>query len=346
MLGINLFETIHASLTSFTIKLPYFHIANSGVDAGLHDVAILVKIFGEISAFGNWYYTEMAVVCLMAALLLGKMYKVNTFEAMADGVKKILKPTMMVMLVYVVIYFVGMEMFFPTVAKLILGLTKNFNVLTSYIVTALGSALHVDILYIANYVAPQIAAQDGANVTTLAVMTQSVYAAIMLIAPTSVFLVFGLTYLNIPYKEYVKKVWKLVVALLGISLVVSFLVNSFGDIDALTTSTSLGVITSLLIIVLMVACYWKLFTKAGKSGWASIIPIYNIIVMLQINEEPIWHIVFFLIPLYNIYYLFKFYVTFAKKYGASTIFGVLMVINPFSYMLHPMLAFGNYKYKK
>jgi hypothetical protein len=39
---------------------------------------------------------------------------------------------------------------------------------------------------------------------------------------------------------------------------------------------------------------WKVFEKAGKPGWASIIPIYNVIVMLEIVGKPIWWLIMFI----------------------------------------------------
>ena len=344
MFGVEFFENIHATLTEWTIKLPHIHVTSDGFDVGTEKVAILSKLFGEISAFGNWYYSEMAVVCVIFALIIGRMYKIKSFEAMGEGAKKMIKPALMVTLAYTVIYFCGMEMFYPTIAKVILGLTKNFNVITSFISMVLGSILHVDILYVANYVAPQIMAQTGASTTTVAVLTQAVYGSMMFIASTSAFLVFGLTYLNVPYKEYVKKVWKLALVFLGISLFVTFLADSFKDAESLKSLVAVYYISCLLIGVLNICSLWKVFKKAGKPGWASIIPIYNLIVMLQIADEPIWHIVFLIIPIYNIIYTFKLMIKFAKKFGASTAFGVLLVL------MYPIfmttLAFGNYKYKK
>ncbi|MEA2043640.1 MAG: DUF5684 domain-containing protein, partial [Bacteroidota bacterium] len=51
---------------------------------------------------------------------------------------------------------------------------------------------------------------------------------------------------------------------------------------------TVGVIIYLAIIVLMIASLWKIFEKAGKPGWASIIPIYNLIVLLEIVGKPVW----------------------------------------------------------
>ena len=62
----------------------------------------------------------------------------------------------------------------------------------------------------------------------------------------------------------------------------------------------IGWIIYLAIIVLMIAGMWKVFEKAGKPGWAAIIPIYNLIVLLEITGKPIWWIVLFLIPIVNL----------------------------------------------
>ena len=162
----------------------------------------------------------MTILLLVASLIIGLIYRVKgIFTAMGEGAKKMLKPALMVMLTYVVIYVAGNQMFYPTIASLILGITNKFSLLISTFVMIIGSVLHVDILYVANYVVPQLAAKD-ANPVLISLLAQSIYGVTMFIAPTSAFLVFGLTYLNVPYKEWIKKTWKLIVALFAITLVV------------------------------------------------------------------------------------------------------------------------------
>ena len=55
----------------------------------------------------------------------------------------------------------------------------------------------------------------------------------------------------------------------------------------------------LVVAAVMIAAMWKVFTKAGKPGWASLIPIYNMIVLLDIAGKPAWWIVLFIIPIVN-----------------------------------------------
>lgn len=82
----------------------------------------------------------------------------------------------------------------------------------------------------------------------------------------------------------------------------------------------------LAIFILVIAGFWKLFVKAGKPGWAAIIPIYNIIVMQEIVGREAWKIVLLLIPLVNIYFAITLYVSLAKSYGKYGIGNYLAVI--------------------
>ena len=53
---------------------------------------------------------------------------------------------------------------------------------------------------------------------------------------------------------------------------------NFDSSDAVLGGMLVGyLITFLVIYVLSVIAMWKIFTKAGKPGWASLIPIYNIV---------------------------------------------------------------------
>lgn len=103
-------------------------------------------------------------------------------------------------------------------------------------------------------------------------------------------------------------------------------------------------IISLLLSILLIVSMWKIYKKAGKPGWAAIVPVYNIIVLLEIAELPLWYIALFLVPFANIYAMFKIYIELAHKFGKSTGFGVASVF--FSAICFPILAFNkNIVYK-
>jgi hypothetical protein len=104
-----------------------------------------------------------------------------------------------------------------------------------------------------------------------------------------------------------------------------------------------GIIIIYLIIgLLMIISMWKIFSKAGKPGWAAIIPIYNIIVLLEIVDKPLWWIILILIPFVNIVISIILCIELAKKFGQSAGFAVGLILLPI--IFYPILGFGGAKY--
>lgn len=103
-----------------------------------------------------------------------------------------------------------------------------------------------------------------------------------------------------------------------------------------------GVLAYIGVVVLVIVSIWKIFEKAGKPGWAVIVPFYNIIVLLEIVKKPIWWIVLVLIPLVNIVVIIIVYVELAKAFGKSAGFGIGMIFLSFIFL--PLLAFGDDQY--
>ena len=98
----------------------------------------------------------------------------------------------------------------------------------------------------------------------------------------------------------------------------------------------------LLIVVLMVAGMWKVFEKAGKPGWAAIIPIYNLVVLLEIAGKPVWWVILFIIPVVNFIIAIMLGISVAAKFGKGAGYGLgLALLGPIFY---PMLGFGDAQY--
>lgn len=93
----------------------------------------------------------------------------------------------------------------------------------------------------------------------------------------------------------------------------------------------------------MVAVYWRIFAKAGKPGWAAIIPIYNIIILFQIIKRPVWWLLLFFIPFVNLIISVVMSIDLAKAFGKSEVFGIIGLFL-FPIVGYPMLAFGSSKY--
>ena len=79
-----------------------------------------------------------------------------------------------------------------------------------------------------------------------------------------------------------------------------------------------GFVFGLLYLAFIVAVIyggWKTFEKAGKPGWAILVPIYNIVILHEIVGRELIKILFFLVPLVNLYFAITLYVSLAKSFG-------------------------------
>lgn len=99
----------------------------------------------------------------------------------------------------------------------------------------------------------------------------------------------------------------------------------------------------LAVLVVMIVALWKIFEKAGKPGWASLIPFYNVFVMLEIAGKPGWWLVLFLIPLLNFIMMIIVTIAFAAKFGKSGGYAAGLILLPF--IFYPMLAFSDASYQ-
>lgn len=101
----------------------------------------------------------------------------------------------------------------------------------------------------------------------------------------------------------------------------------------------LGIIGLLLLSIIG---FWMVFTKAGKPGWASLIPIYNVFVFVDIAGKPWWWVLLFLIPIVNFIAIIIVSIALAERFGKGTLYGLGIAF--FGFIFLPMLGFGDAKY--
>lgn len=106
---------------------------------------------------------------------------------------------------------------------------------------------------------------------------------------------------------------------------------------------AIAVIIYLAIIVLLIVSMWKIYTKAGKPGWACLIPIYNIIVMLEIVGKPWWWFLLMCIPILNIIFVIWMYNLLSLSFGKSTGFTIGLIF--LGIIFFPILGLGDAEYK-
>ena len=94
----------------------------------------------------------------------------------------------------------------------------------------------------------------------------------------------------------------------------------------------------LVLFVAWIAGGWKVFSKAGQPGWAFIIPIYNMIILVEIIEKPVWWVIMLLIPGLSLIFGILANIELAERFGKGAGFGLGLVFLPF--IFYPVLGFG------
>jgi uncharacterized membrane protein YhaH (DUF805 family) len=124
------------------------------------------------------------------------------------------------------------------------------------------------------------------------------------------------------------------------SMVEAAALGQYGEMERIPEGPgAVTMIVYLAICVAMIAAMWKIFAKAGKPGWASIVPIYNIVVWLKVVNRPIWWIILLIIPIVGWVVAIVITNDLAKAFGKGTgwTFGLLLL--PF--VFYPILGFGS-----
>jgi len=115
------------------------------------------------------------------------------------------------------------------------------------------------------------------------------------------------------------------------------------EYNPLTTGQIVAVLLcSLILGIFIIAAQWKVFVKAGQPGWACIIPIYNVYVMLKIVGKPWWWLLLMLIPFVNLIYAIWMTNMLSKSFGRDEAFTVGLLL--LSVIFYPILGFGSAKY--
>ncbi len=207
--GIELFDNVKTAVTEFE----------------LFGFPIFGKILGAVSAFGYWTLVELITLMLIAIIIIKFIYKIkwdDVFEGFGKGVKKALVPALIVILIYTCLVLTTYDPYQLVIYKVILGLTKGFNIFTTGLVVIISSIFNGDPLYAFYSVLPYFVSvvTDTSNYQLIAVIFQALYGIVTLVAPTSIPLMLTLAYTKTSYKDWFKYIWKLLVALLVMAFIV------------------------------------------------------------------------------------------------------------------------------
>ncbi len=105
---------------------------------------------------------------------------------------------------------------------------------------------------------------------------------------------------------------------------------TYDSYDMMAALIGTGVFTVYMIIalgmlVLTIVARWKIYSKAGKPGWASLIPFYSEYCLFDIAWGNGWLFLLGFVPCVNVVVMIMLYFKLAKAFGKGTGFGFGLV---------------------
>ena len=113
-------------------------------------------------------------------------------------------------------------------------------------------------------------------------------------------------------------------------------------VTLMSTVMSFLILPLIIVGLVMVVSGWKIFVKAGREGWESLVPFLNIFRYVQIARMPVWSVVFCFLPMLNIMFPLWMSYALAKSFNKSTGFALGLIFLPI--IFYPILAFGDSTY--
>ena len=200
-----------------------FHTWLTGLKIGEHTV--ISYLLGGALAFGTWELYSIFSVLLVVTLIAVIIYKVSIDEiidGISNGLAKMAKPTMLMVLGYAVFVIIYWSPIIPTITNWIVS--DKFNPLLTTIASFISSIFVADFGYVGYSIGSFLTTAYADNMKQVLVIYPAMHGFVQMIAPTSVILLAGLSYTGISYKEWMKHIWKFVVALLLVLVLVFALI--------------------------------------------------------------------------------------------------------------------------
>lgn len=219
-----------ATTWSETFNISWFTDAHKAVMAwNIKDFTIISYVLGQFLEFGKWTSTDYAITLVAASIILKFIYKIKLdelLESFCEGAVRMLKPTMVIVVAYIVVIITAYHPFYATISAWLIDMTSKFNIITTTLVTIIGSVFNIEMVYLSQSSIPYIASvfTAEADLNLLSLISQSMYGLTMLAAPTSIILILGLEYLNVSYIKWLKSSWKFLVELLVVILAIIIIV--------------------------------------------------------------------------------------------------------------------------
>ena len=220
LFGITYFSDMYSKMTAVSIG----------------DYPIISNIVGSVSSFGSWSQYDMCIFLALIPFVIGWIYSVkleDLLDGYTNGIKEVLAPafySVIANIIFVTLYRIQSDAnIYLTISNFILNLFGGAKLILVPIVSLIGGVFYNDVSTLSSALATpiQLLVTDTTQYQVIGMMIQTLHGFVMLLLPTSILLVTGLSYLKISYKEWIKYIWKYLVQVLIIIIIILIIMAMF-----------------------------------------------------------------------------------------------------------------------
>ena len=192
----------------------------------------LSNLLGTVSVIGSFNNYDLMCVLIISSLIIGWIYSVRVKDMLIgfkDGAKQMLLPALYALLsctIFASVLNMSSGNFVITIIDKFISGSEKFSLLGTIGSGLVSSFAYNDFYYVLYNLYCVFSLYDASTIPIIALIFQTMYGIVMVIAPTSIFLLAGLSYLDIPYKEWAKYIWKFLLIILAVVVIVLFILTT------------------------------------------------------------------------------------------------------------------------
>lgn len=200
--GVTVFDNLHEDLSSYVIGDLHFYSLFMG---------------SQLTALGTW--TDMiplSLILIVISIILALVNKTSVsqyIENFGNGAKKMLRLAFVFTICYAILVVCGTFTWPVTILNNFIS-SGEFNMFNVLLLGIVGGLFFCDEGILGALFATYLSSVFANNLISTSIILHAGFSIVQVVAPTSLILLTILSYLDISYKDWMKYIWKYVLALL------------------------------------------------------------------------------------------------------------------------------------
>lgn len=203
----------------------------SAIEIGGQALVSNALALNNAPVLGFFQNYDITIILIFTSLVIGWIYNVkfnDILSGFGKGAKEVLLPATYAVLacvIYACVLNMGGSSFVATIINKFVN-TESFSFMGTVGTSLVGGFVYNDLSTLLENISIIFTSYDAKVIPVVAFIIQGMFGLLSLVAPTSIYLLAGLSLCDISYKEWIKHIWKFALIVFGIIIVVAFILTT------------------------------------------------------------------------------------------------------------------------